>query len=75
MTKFEAHLGQTLPVAIMSHLENTSLDALEKQAEDMKFKSWCPVSFENDSQEARNGLRESSELLFNYVAFRKDLQS
>ena len=70
MTNFEQHIGQELPQAIIDHLNNSSIEMLTKQAEKLKFDSWCPVSLEGDSPELRKELKEASELLFKYIDFR-----
>lgn len=69
MTNFEQHIGQELPQAIIAHLNNSSIETLTKQAEKLKFDSWCPVSLEGDSPELRKQLKESSDLLFQWIDF------
>ena len=69
MTNFEKHIGQELPQAIIAHINNSSIEMLTKQAEKLKFDSWCPVSLEGDSPELRKELKEASELLFKYIDF------
>jgi hypothetical protein len=69
MTNFEQHIGQELPQAILAHLNNSSIEMLTKQAEKLKFDSWCPVSMEGDSPELRKQLKESSDLLFQWIGF------
>lgn len=69
MTNFEQHIGQELPQAIIAHLNNSPIDALTKQAEKLKFDSWCPVVMENDSPELRKQLKDSSDLLFQWIDF------
>lgn len=69
MTNFEQYIGQELPQAIIAHLNNSPIDALTKQAEKLKFDSWCPISFENDSPELRSELKQASELIFKFIQY------
>jgi len=69
MTNFEQHIGQALPQAILDHIDAHNAEELMRQAEKLKFESWCPIAMENDSPELRKELKEASELLFKYIDF------
>jgi hypothetical protein len=69
MTNFEQHIGEELPQAILAHLNDSPIETLTKQAEKLKFDSWCPVSMEGDSPELRDNLKKASELLFKWIEF------
>lgn len=69
MTDFEKHIGYELPQAVIDHLSNTPTQSLTRQAEKLKFDSWCPVTLENDSPELREELKQASELIFEYLEF------
>jgi len=69
-TNFEKHIGQELPQAMLDYLEAHTTEELIRQAEKLKFDSWCPLALENDSPELRKELKEASELLFKYVDFK-----
>ena len=69
MTNFEKHLGKQLPQNIVDYLQSTPTQDLQRQAERLKFDSWCPVSIEGDSPEVRQNLKEASDLIFAYLKF------
>lgn len=69
MTNFEQHIGHELPQAILDHLASRTTDEIYNQAQKLKFDSWCPVSLEGDSPELRKQLKESSDLLFQWIDF------
>ena len=69
MTNFEQHIGEALPQPILDHIDAHTTEELMRQAEKLKFESWCPVAMENDSPELRKELKEASELLFKYIDF------
>ena len=70
MTQFETHIGEALSPEATSFLENTPLDAIERKARDLEFKSWCPVAMQNDSKELRDAMKQTSEMLFKFIEFR-----
>ena len=47
----------------MSYLENTPLEKIRDRAQDLKFKSWCPVVMVNDSEQLRKDMKMASEML------------
>ena len=69
MTKFEQHIGQQLPQNVLDYMASRSLDQIERQAQKLKFDSWCPVVMENDSPELRKELKQASDLLFQWIDF------
>jgi hypothetical protein len=69
MTQFETHIGEALSPETTSFLENTPLDAIERKARDLEFKSWCPVAIQNDSKELRDAMKQTSEMLFKFIEF------
>ena len=69
MTQFETHIGEALSPETTSFLENTPLDAIERKAKDLEFKSWCPVAMQNDSEELRDAMKQTSEMLFKFIEF------
>ena len=71
MTQFESHIGETLSPEAKSFLENTPLDAIERKARDLEFKSWCPVAMQDDSKELRDAMKQTSEMLFKFIEFQK----
>lgn len=74
MTDFEKHIGYELPEAVLDHLSNTPTLDLRRQAEKLKFDSWCPVILENDSPELREDLKQASGLIFQYLKFNSNNQ-
>ena len=70
MTQFETHIGEALSPETTSFLENTPLDAIERKARDLEFKSWCPVAMQDDSKELRDAMKQTSEMLFKFVEFK-----
>lgn len=75
MTKFEQHIGQEIGKQANAFLENSTIAEIEKKARDLEFKSWCPVAMENDSTELRDAMKETSEMLFKYINFKKSEQN
>jgi len=69
MTQFESHIGETLSSEVTSFLKNTPLDAIERKARDLEFKSWCPVAMQDDSKELRDAMKQTSEMLFKFIKF------
>ena len=69
MTQFETHLGETLSPETTLFLENTPLDAIERKAKDLEFRSWCPVAMQNDSKGLRDAMKQTSEMLFKFIEF------
>jgi len=69
MTNFEQHIGHELPQAILDHLASRTTDEIYNQAQKLKFDAWCPVVMENDSPELRKQLKDSSDLLFQWIDF------
>ena len=70
MTQFETHIGEALSPETTSFLENTPLDAIERKARDLEFKSWCPVAMQDDSKELRDAMKQTSKMLFKFVEFK-----
>jgi len=70
MTPFEQHINQELPAQLLDYLKNTDESKLRKQADDLKFKSWCPVEIDGDSPELRQQLKEASDLIYSYLSFK-----
>jgi hypothetical protein len=70
MTDFEQHIGHELPKAVLAHLNNTPTLDLRRQAEKLKFDSWCPIELKDDSPELREELKKASELIFQYLKFK-----
>ena len=73
MTQFEILIGETLSPETTSFLENTPLDAIERKARDLKFKSWCPLAMQGDSKELRDAMKHTSEMLFKFVEFKNQI--
>jgi len=69
MTKFEQHIGQQLPQNVLDYMASRSIEEIERQAQKLKFDSWCPVVMENDSPELRKELKQASDLLFQWIDF------
>ena len=69
MTKFEQHIGQQLPQSVLDYITSRSIEEIERQAQKLKFDSWCPVVMENDSPELRKELKQASDLLFQWIDF------
>lgn len=69
MTKFEQHIGQQLPQDVLDYMASRSIEQIERQAQKLKFDSWCPVVMENDSPELRKELKQASDLLFQWIDF------
>ena len=69
MTKFEQHIGQQLPQSVLDYIASRSIEEIERQAQKLKFDSWCPVVMENDSPELRKELKQASDLLFQWIDF------
>ena len=67
---FELYIGEKLSPEAKSFLENNSLDAIERKARDLEFKSWCPVAMQEDSKELRDAMKQTSEMLFKFVEFK-----
>jgi|TARA_R100000482_G_scaffold93978_1_gene39229 hypothetical protein len=68
---FELYIGEKLSPEVISFLENTPLDAIERKAKDLEFKSWCPVAMQDDSKELRDALKQTSEMLFSFIRFQE----
>ena len=68
---FELYIGENLSTEVKSYLENTPLDAIERKARDLEFKSWCPVAMQDDSKELRDAMKHTSEMLFKFISFQK----
>jgi len=75
MKNFELHIGEKLSPEAKSFLENNSLDAIERKARDLEFKSWCPVAMEDDSKKLRDAMKQTSEMLFKFISFEKQNES
>ena len=71
MENFELYIGEKLSPEAKSFLENNSLDAIERKARDLEFKSWCPVAMQDDSKELRDAMKQTSEMLFKFISFQK----
>jgi hypothetical protein len=69
MTKFEQHIGKQLPQNVLDYMTSHTIEQIERQAQKLKFDSWCPVAMENDSPELRKELKQASELLFQWIDF------
>lgn len=69
MTNFEQYIGHELPQEWINYIDAHTTEELMRQAESLKFDSWCPVALEGDSPELRKHLKEASELLFKYIDF------
>ena len=69
MTEFEQHIGQQLPQNVLDFMASRSIEEIERQAQKLKFDSWCPVVMENDSPELRKELKQASDLLFQWIDF------
>ena len=69
MTEFEQHIGQKLPQNVLDFMASRSIEEIERQAQKLKFDSWCPVVMENDSPELRKELKQASDLLFQWIDF------
>ena len=69
MTKFEQHIGKQIPQDIIDYMASRTIDQIERQAQKLKFDSWCPVVMENDSPELRKELKQVSDLLFQWIDF------
>jgi len=69
MTKFEQHIGQQLPQNVLDYISSRTIEQIERQAQKLKFDSWCPVVMENDSPELRKELKQASDLLFQWIDF------
>lgn len=69
MTKFEQHIGQQLPQDVLDYMASRTIEQIERQAQKLKFDSWCPVVMENDSPELRKELKQASDLLFQWIDF------
>ena len=72
MENFELYIGEALSPEVTSFLENTPLDAIERKARDLEFKSWCPVAIQDDSKELRDAMKQTSEMLFKFISFQKE---
>ena len=75
MRNFELHIGEKLSPEAKSFLENNSLEAIERKARDLEFKSWCPVAMQDDSKELRDAMKQTSEMLFKFISFQKDMDA
>tara|TARA_R100001509_G_C4750365_1_gene176200 strand:+ start:380 stop:622 length:243 start_codon:yes stop_codon:yes gene_type:complete len=69
--KFTTYKGVKLTSDTISYLENTSLEKIRERAEDLKFKSWCPVVMVNDSEKLRKDMKVASEMLFAFIKHQK----
>ena len=69
MTKFEQHIGKQIPQDVIDYMASRTIDQIERQAQKLKFDSWCPVVMENDSPELRKELKQASDLLFQWIDF------
>jgi|TARA_B100000073_G_scaffold301186_1_gene268034 hypothetical protein len=69
--KFTTYKGVKLSSDTISYLENTSLEKIRERAEDLKFKSWCPVAMVNDSEKLRKDMKVASEMLFAFIEHKK----
>lgn len=69
MTKFEQHIGKQIPQDALDYMASRTIEQIERQAQKLKFDSWCPVVMENDSPELRKELKQASDLLFQWIDF------
>tara|TARA_Y100001972_G_C7417210_1_gene215782 strand:- start:209 stop:433 length:225 start_codon:yes stop_codon:yes gene_type:complete len=69
MTKFEQHIGEQIPQEVLDYMASRTIEQIERQAQKLKFDSWCPVVMENDSPELRKQLKQASDLLFQWIDF------
>ncbi len=69
MTKFEQHIGKQLPQDVLDYMASRTIEQIERQAQKLKFDSWCPVVMENDSPELREDLKQASDILFQWIDF------
>ena len=69
MTKFEQHIGEQIPQEVLDYMASRTIEQIERQAQKLKFDSWCPVVMENDSLELRKQLKQASDLLFQWIDF------
>ena len=69
MTKFEQHVGHHIPQQVLDYMASRTIEQIERQAQKLKFDSWCPVVMENDSPELRKELKQASDLLFQWIDF------
>tara|TARA_X000001388_G_scaffold60996_1_gene46468 strand:+ start:193 stop:435 length:243 start_codon:yes stop_codon:yes gene_type:complete len=72
MRNFELYIGEKLSPEAKSFLENNSLDAIERKARDLEFKSWCPVAMQHDGKGMRDAMKQTSEMLFKFISFQKE---
>tara|TARA_R110000824_G_scaffold124333_6_gene282742 strand:+ start:1651 stop:1893 length:243 start_codon:yes stop_codon:yes gene_type:complete len=72
MKHFELYIGEKLSPEATSFLKNTPLDAIERKARDLEFKSWCPLAMQDDSKELRDAMKQTSEMLFKFISFQKE---
>ena len=71
MEKFTEYKGEKLSSDTIYYLENTPLEKIRERAEDLKFKSWCPVVMVNDSEKLRKDMKVASEMLFAFIKYQK----
>jgi len=69
MTKFEQHIGKQIPKEVLDYMASRTIEQIERQAQKLKFDSWCPLVMENDSPELRKELKQASDLLFQWIDF------
>ena len=69
MTKFEQHIGEQIPQEVLDYMASRTIEQIERQAQKLKFDSWCPVVMENDSPELRKQLKQASDLPFQWIDF------
>ena len=69
--KFTKYKGVKLSPDTISYLENTPLEKIRDRAQDLKFKSWCPVMMVNDSEQLRKDMKTASEMLFAFIEHQK----
>jgi hypothetical protein len=69
MTKFEQHIGKQIPQEVLDYMASRTIEQIERQAQKLKFDSWCPLVMENDSPELRKELKQASDLLFQWIDF------
>ena len=73
MRNFELYIGEKLSSEAKSFLENNSLDAIERKARDLEFKSWYPRSYNNTiARRMRDAMKQTSEMLFKFISFQKE---
>ena len=65
--KFTTYKGVKLSPDTISYLENTPLEKIRERANDLEFKSWCPVVMVNDSEKLRKDMKTASEMLFAFI--------